>query len=51
MEGDDGTLVDLRCIQARSRSNGGKYARVEEIFLTLPWTLLLQAAKINFAED
>lgn len=44
-------FVELGCTQDRTRSNGGKYVRVEEIFLTLPLTLLLQAAKINFAAD
>lgn len=44
-------FVELRCTQDRTRSNGGKYVRVEEIFLTHPWTLLLQAVKIYFAED
>lgn len=44
-------LVEFESTQDRTRSNSGKYVRVKEVFLTLPWTLLLQAAKINFAED
>lgn len=44
-------FVELRCTQDSTTSNGGKYVRVEKIFLTLPWALLLQAAKINFAAD